>query len=495
METAASEEAALVRIGADLIKSSRHHVEFLHTVNSTPALYGGKVLQKAIWRYVKLWLPLIAEHSEEILAAPIDIEWVWHCHMLSPALYLTDTHNICGKLLRHKISDKHNYQQALAFSEKYWKRKYPDEKFIVPLELPDSPIETSIQESQPGDLSRSLGLQYDLEAAAGRQKVFYYQVALPHYQDDKFLLSALSRYKKFLYLKKIYPHTFLVPCYDIDLMWHTHMNFPYIYREDNEMLLGTVLNHDDSVNDRTKGSRLDRSYADTRNLWQQNYKEKFSNFGAMYRGLPPNKKLYQIPSSDVFGLYSKDTRISFDRIHYTGAEGSTKKFKLCIIEKDDIVLGNKGSRSNIIDCSDTLITLKGQQCTWENAGNINKRLNAISSNNIYVQVKQAKSFFSLNSNKKSKREAKIDIEALSQKLTNVKRSIYEKVQLDFGNDEQIHLDLTLTPDRLGDCTLWLVPGKFDDCVMPEESEQMWGPVKLPRLPHGVENNCSVASHK
>ena len=493
MSTTAAEQAALVRIGADLIQSSQHHVEFLQNVNNTPALYGGKILQQAIWRYVKLWLPLAAEYSEEILAAPIDIEWVWHCHMLSPVLYHTDTFNICGKFISHKVSDEHNYRQALAYAEKYWKRKYPDEKFIVELEDLDS--EAVIQGSQPSDLSRSLGLQYDLEAAAERQKVFYYQVSLPHYRDEKFLLMALKRYKKFLFMKKSYPNTFLVPCYDIDLMWHTHMNFPHVYREDTELILGTVLNHDDSVNDRAKGSKLDRSYVDTRALWKQNYKEKFSNFGAMYRGPPPDKKLFKIPCTDIFGLFSKDTRITFDRVHYTGGEGSSKKFKLHVIEKDDIVLGNKGSRSNIIDCSDNLITLKGPQCTWENAGSINKRLNAIGSNNIHVQVKPSKSLFSLNSHKKSKKEAKLDLEALSQNLTKLKRSVYEKVQLDFGNDQQVHLDLTLTPERLGDCTLWLVPGRFDDCVMPEESEQIWGPVKLSRLPGGVENKCSAASHK
>ncbi len=48
------------------------------------------------------------------------------------------------------------------------------------------------------------------------------QVSLPHYRTTKFLVRALQRYQMFLRLKKLYPEEFLVPCYDIDLIWHTH---------------------------------------------------------------------------------------------------------------------------------------------------------------------------------------------------------------------------------------------------------------------------------
>ena len=40
--------------------------------------------------------------------------------------------------------------------------------------------------------------------------------------DEKFLHEALIRYKRYLCLKKLNKATFLVPCYDIDLMWHAH---------------------------------------------------------------------------------------------------------------------------------------------------------------------------------------------------------------------------------------------------------------------------------
>ena len=489
------ELSAQIRIGADLITSSQQHLEFLKTVHSHPSLYGGLVLQRAIRRYVQFWLPLAAEYNEETLAAPLDIEWVWHCHMLSPTLYHTDLMKICGTIIRHKVSDKRNYEQALAFSETYWKRKYPEQPFQVSF---DTLVDITESGSQEGEVSRSLGLQYDLEAAAGRQKAFYYQVSLPHYEDEKFLLGALKRYKKFLYLKQLTPNTFLVPCYDIDLMWHTHMNFPRIYKEDTTALLGKTLNHDDSVNDRTPGSKLDRTTMNTRVLWKRTYNEKFSNFGAMYRGesQSPEANLYQIADCEKFALFSKNTKISFDRIHLNERDKASKKFKLQIIEKDNIVIANKGSRSDIVDCSDALLTLKGPPCGWENAGSILKKLNCIGSNNIYIEVKPCKSLFGLSNSKKSKKlEAKIDLETISHKLTCLKKPATERAQLELDNKERVTLDMTLTPESLGGCTLWLYPGLFKDCVMPVESEQLWGPVMLPKLPPNVENKCSVASHK
>lgn len=36
---------------------------------------------------------------------------------------------------------------------------------------------------------------YDLVSAVQRQSEFYYNVSLPHYMDDKFLLNAIHRYK------------------------------------------------------------------------------------------------------------------------------------------------------------------------------------------------------------------------------------------------------------------------------------------------------------
>ena len=40
------------------------------------------------------------------------------------------------------------------------------------------------------------------------------------------IIIIILRYKMYLHLKKKNPKTFLVPCYDIDLVWHAHQVHP-----------------------------------------------------------------------------------------------------------------------------------------------------------------------------------------------------------------------------------------------------------------------------
>ena len=46
-----------------------------------------------------------------------------------------------------------------------------------------------------------------------------------------------------------------------------------------------------------------------------------------------------------------------------------------------------------------------------------------------------------------------------------------------------------------DYTLELDMSYFQDSIIPEHIESMWGPVPLPPLPPGVNNMCQVADHK
>ncbi len=47
-------------------------------------------------------------------------------------------------------------------------------------------------------------------------------MSLPHHRKPDFLEDSMTRYKMYLVLKLIHKKVFLVPCYDIDLIWHTH---------------------------------------------------------------------------------------------------------------------------------------------------------------------------------------------------------------------------------------------------------------------------------
>ena len=101
----------------------------------------------------------------------------------------------------------------------------------------------------------------------------------------RFLEAALQRYKGFLYLLKLSGLTqFLVPTYDIDLIWHSHQASPLAYREDTTKLFGKVLNHDDTDSDRSKGQKLDTGFNTTRRHWKDTFGTCYERTGAMYRG-------------------------------------------------------------------------------------------------------------------------------------------------------------------------------------------------------------------
>ena len=235
------------------------------------------------FRYELFWLPLLAQNATRTekwfialnIAAPLDIAWVWHVHMLSPVSYQRDCNEIVAALVDHKILVGEQRYEGLVKARALWEKLYPEEPFEVDLTAPVC--------DAPDFQSR---IEYDIEAACARQRVFNYQVSLPHSADKKFLTKAVERYKLHLYLKQQNPETFFVPCYDSDLIWHAHQLNPLIYTRDTTEILGKVFNHNDSVNDRKPGSKLSKSETVTREKWK-NLGHQFALNGAMFRGEPP----------------------------------------------------------------------------------------------------------------------------------------------------------------------------------------------------------------
>lgn len=275
---AAVEAASKLEFSLDLVESVLYHLNILYKVDQHPCLRKGKHLDEALRRYETLWLPLAAEHKDKILSAPLDIEWVWHCHILSPLAYKRDCESYVGHIVDHRLLGPQDRKAALEVSKKLWLEKYGEkEPFKIDLPLGREPKEDDDSEFKSE-------LKYDIRAAAGRQSLFYYNVSLPHYRDRQFITKCVLRYQQFLFLKRKQGKVFLVPCYDNDLAWHTHQLFPLLYRQDTERILGRVLNHDDSTDDRSPGSVLNLSYANTCKLWNEAFGENYSSPGAMYRG-------------------------------------------------------------------------------------------------------------------------------------------------------------------------------------------------------------------
>ena len=256
-------------------------------------------------------MPLLAQSSVTVyIAAPLDIAWVWHVHMLSPISYEKDCNKVVSTLVDHKILVGKQRTRGLERARNLWKEFYPSEPFEVDL--------TTSVGNAPEFESR---MEYDITAACGRQRVFYYQVSLPHYGDKKFLNKALERYKQHLVLKQQNPDLFFVPCYDFDLIWHAHQVHPLIYRNDTTKILGKVLNHNDSVNDRRPGSKLSRSYETTREKWKEAGQE-FALRGTMFRGEPPISTSIQAEPVDYTKMAPPEYTVKLIRLEVEGLSRS-----------------------------------------------------------------------------------------------------------------------------------------------------------------------------
>ncbi|KAI8763943.1 glycine-rich domain-containing protein 2 [Biomphalaria glabrata] len=457
----------------DLIASVPSHLNFLEECN-IPALRNEAILRQAVYRYEHFWLPLAAKYHPKILEAPLDIAWVWHCHMLSPAAYCSDCVRLLdGKIIDHTLerNEKQKYA-ALQETRSLWQREYPNEAFEVEL----NPISVN-----PKYTKGKTNFSYDIVDAALRQKEFGYQVSLPHYRDKLFLLSSLTRYKKFLQLKIERPKMFIVPCYDIDLMWHTHQLYPLAYKKDTEELYGKIFNHDDSVTDRSEGSKLYTADLATREAWKDVYNETFALYGAMYRGENPLGKLYMMNNEETSLLRTRIANLVFEKVEIKDAPRLTGKPRL----KISTAVNSKQYAA--------LTTLKGSSRVWQGKSLCSAFFNTRHVNCLLFSLQEFHGWACLGT--------KVVVSETTLNLLPVleKAPIGQQVTRDLStagvSDLQIDCKLLIGPVKKGVILLQLKAGGYERAIMPENLEQLWGPIPLPRLPPGTDNWCHVASHK
>lgn len=455
-----------------------------------------------------------SNHDHIHLAAPLDIAWVWHCHMLAPLAYFRDCNNLFGKIISHKPMVGSERSDAMKTAESLWIKTYPDIPFFnhksTTLKIPSEFV------------SR---ISYDLQAAISRQRVFYYQVSLPHYTDKKFLERSVIRYKKFLFMKKVSPNSFIVPCYDIDLIWHAHQLNPVSYKIDTIRTIGEHFNHDDSVNDRSGGSKLCQSMTDTQNKWKELYNEQFSNVGSMYRGLPPNGRLDNVTEDIIFAISPKIALIEIENIEVVRKPGKNSKKKIHgvtlgtelspFIIEDSMINAGKFLEENPSKFSDwskqdfrkmnksldglKVVALKkpDKSNKWSKEEHSIKTFEFDSGINyeILIKMKQARKIKFFKENIKGS----IEINTLLSKCTNVGNRIEDDTIANLSDGSLLKIKYGITIKSLSHCTVpctfKIEMGGFVSCIMPELLEDLWGPINIPPLPKGIDNVCSVASHK
>lgn len=460
-----------LRFGLNLPDAAALHLRFLEAVNEHPFLCDRSVVLNAIRRYEQMWLPLAAANNSLQLAAPLDIEWIWHCHMLSPVAYEKDCRTVTGVIVDHRLMTLKERKQSLEKAKYLWQRRYFQEPFDTLYGA----------ECTGNDCQLVSKLSYDLLSAVARQRMFYHQVSLPHYKDSKFLEASVLRYKKFIFLKRRNPDLFLVPCYDIDLIWHTHQLHPHAYKSDTERLLGRLFNHDDTVIDRSTESKLSKADLKTRELWKFTFHEQFFMHGAMYRGDRQTGNLNYISPIQAFGVSTKRTKIRIDRIVISGLPPAWDNFFLklyCLSPKN---------------CGQSIVSLNGPRREWHKTNlavftfdtrrykylkiSLKRRVGVLCYGHTDTIVSHNFDLMSL-------------VERHHQGFT-----LSEDIRLSPTCDIKVTVQGTVQAPKQGSCVLSLWQGNYETCVVPEQYEQLWGSVSSRRLPNGTENKCYVASHR
>eukprot|EP00913_Durusdinium_trenchii_P026504 g24868.t1 len=145
-------DATFAKSKVDLVKASLHMIQFLQEVERHPALYSNeRLLKDAVRRYEEIWLPLLAKHRYPTnLIPPLDVEWVWHCHMLCPISYQQEAAAIAGQAPQHILQARSGgkFKTAKEKSAKLWA-----EATAEPFELK---LNVALVEPSEGNRQRSL---------------------------------------------------------------------------------------------------------------------------------------------------------------------------------------------------------------------------------------------------------------------------------------------------------------------------------------------------
>ena len=284
------------RFSEDLVTGASRHRQFLHTMHATGFSLSAPT-PESIRRYTDLWLPLVNEHRDAQLIPPPDIAWLWHCHRLAPYRYLDYVTKCFGATLeaRPPFAVQLGGRSEDGHTQAMWAGAYPEETFFVTHAHNGPPV------CQPGPAIGMLD-GYNLPAACERQSSFLWQISSAEFEETQFIVNGQTNYYKFLCLRNFTPaDKIIVPTYQIDLMWHTHILASISgYQMDCTAIIGKMLSHDDSLNDRSDDSVLNTSFESTCALWMQQYNERYPVPGSIHLKPIPRLLLFSFLLSSLF---------------------------------------------------------------------------------------------------------------------------------------------------------------------------------------------------
>ncbi|GAV07276.1 hypothetical protein RvY_17134 [Ramazzottius varieornatus] len=186
-------------------------------------------------------------------------EWIWRVHRLHPVAY----HNDCVKLLAAGVAiDKKIYNFI---------------KTLNKVSRPSLRREFSVTFTSVGGHTHSAFVHsIDLVQAAVRQRDFLNKFRSHKLytrdignNDSLYFVQLVQNYVSSLKLARKGDE--IVPTFDIDLDWHSHMRRPVYYRTVSEAMCGFVLDHDDAI----ERNVLSNNFQKTADRWKEKYNMEY----------------------------------------------------------------------------------------------------------------------------------------------------------------------------------------------------------------------------
>jgi len=255
----------LEKISLDLTRAAKNELDFLMSVDSQrDVLQDPVLLATAVERYETCWLPMQVAEPDVTIVPPMDVWWVWHCHMLNPTQYRKDLMTMFGTVVDHFYWSDGRSETNLSRSVEKWHRFNAHEAY----DFRESAIFTSNQLTSSQYEQRSF---YDILGATVRQMRFIDRIlsilARQSINNAEFIDGAVDRYTKYLLLRHKYPNELLSPADDFDLVWHAHQLHTAHYSEDCEEIFGFLLPHNDNI----QRNEMPGRYKRAEELWQAEF--------------------------------------------------------------------------------------------------------------------------------------------------------------------------------------------------------------------------------
>lgn len=243
---------------------------------------------QSIGRYINIWLPLVAElqinNSRSVmLLPPPDVAWLWYCHRLATEKYDQYVTNRFGKLVEANPPFEFQHEESndvtSSFTRDQWALRYPDAPFF---HVHEDCGEVVVCADVDGEVD------FDFVGAALRQREFLWHISSPFYQDESFLSDGAQRYFKFLKLSAQL-HA-IVPTFQIELMWRTHILSSLTnYNDICISLRGSKFDHDQFIADQVSRTEAKLLFRQTRQFWNKAYGTEYVVEGGMHRGETPSR--------------------------------------------------------------------------------------------------------------------------------------------------------------------------------------------------------------